>query len=151
MRHLARIAEQLIIDQTEILAENEKDLQQGKQKGLSDSVLDRIMLNEKRIKDMSEAIRQLIHLKDPIGETIETIQKENGLQIESKRVPIGVIGMIYEARPNVTIDAATLALKTGNAVILRGSSSAIFSNKVLVQRLFIEHLRKQIFQKMLSS
>ena len=130
---LARIAEQLLIDQKEILIENERDLQQGKQRGLSDSVLDRIMLNEKRIKDMSDAIGQLIELKDPIGETLETIQKENGLQIESKRVPIGVIGMIYEARPNVTIDAATLALKTGNAMILRGSSSAKYSNQVLTK------------------
>ena len=130
---LARIAEQLLIDQEEILIENAKDLEQGKQKGLSDSVLDRIMLNEKRIKDMSDAIGQLIELKDPIGETLETIQKENGLQIESKRVPIGVIGMIYEARPNVTIDAATLALKTGNAVILRGSSSAKYSNQALTK------------------
>jgi glutamate-5-semialdehyde dehydrogenase len=130
---LARIAEQLIIDRNEILAENEKDLQGGKQKGLSDSVLDRIMLNEKRIQDMADAIGQLIDLKDPTGETLETIQKENGLQIESRRVPIGVIGMIYEARPNVTIDAATLALKTGNAMILRGSSSAKFSNQVLTQ------------------
>lgn len=130
---LALIAEQLIIDQAEILAENAKDLEQGKQKGLSDSVLDRIMLNEKRIKDMSEAIQQLIKLEDPVGEILETIHKENGLIIESKRVPIGVIGMIYEARPNVTIDAATLAVKTGNAIILRGSSSAQYSNYVLTQ------------------
>lgn len=128
---LARIAEQLLIDQEEILAENAKDLELGKQNGLSDSVLDRIMLNEKRIKDMSEAIQQLITLEDPVGETLETIQKDNGLMIKSKRVPIGVIGMIYEARPNVTVDAATLALKTGNAIILRGSSSAQFSNQVL--------------------
>lgn len=129
---LAAIAEQLLLDQEEILAENQKDLISGKEKGLTDSILDRIMLNKKRIADMSEAIGQLIQLQDPIGETIETIHKENGLVIESKRVPIGVIGMIYEARPNVTIDAATLALKTGNAVILRGSSSAYYSNKVLV-------------------
>lgn len=130
---LASIAEGLIKDQKQILQENQKDLLKGKEKGLSDSVLDRIMLNEKRISDMAEAIGQLIQLNDPIGETIETINKENGLIIESKRVPIGVIGMIYEARPNVTIDAATLALKTGNAVILRGSSSALNSNKVLVE------------------
>ncbi|WP_338452166.1 glutamate-5-semialdehyde dehydrogenase [Niallia oryzisoli] len=130
---LARISEQLIIDQAEILAENSKDLEHGKQKGLSDSVLDRIMLNEKRIKDMSEAIQQLIKLEDPVGEILETIHKENGLIIESKRVPIGVIGMIYEARPNVTIDAATLAVKTGNAIILRGSSSAQYSNYVLTK------------------
>lgn len=129
---LASIAEQLLLDQEAILTENKKDLIAGKEKGLSDSVLDRIMLNEKRIVDMSEAIGQLIQLNDPIGETLETIQKENGLVIESKRVPLGVVGMIYEARPNVTIDAATLALKTGNAVILRGSSSAYHSNTVLV-------------------
>nr|WP_295970580.1 glutamate-5-semialdehyde dehydrogenase [uncultured Bacillus sp.] len=133
---LAAIAEQLLIDQAAILAENKKDLLAGKEKGLSDSILDRIKLNEKRIDDMSEAIGQVIQLDDPIGETIETIHKENGLLIESKRVPIGVIGMIYEARPNVTIDAATLALKTGNAVILRGSSSAYYSNKVLVDSIY---------------
>ena len=114
-------------------SENQKDLEQGKIKGLSDSVLDRIMLNEKRIEDMAAAIRLLIDLKDPVGETLETIEKENGLLIKKKRVPLGVIGMIYEARPNVTIDAATLSLKTGNAVILRGSSSAMYSNKALVQ------------------
>ncbi|WP_071395226.1 glutamate-5-semialdehyde dehydrogenase [Bacillus tuaregi] len=130
---LLMIAEQLIIDQEEILIENSRDLELGKQKGLSASVLDRIMLNEKRIKDMSEAIHQLIKLEDPVGETLETITKENGLIINSKRVPIGVIGMIYEARPNVTIDAATLALKTGNAIILRGSSSAQYSNQVLTK------------------
>lgn len=130
---LAKVADQLLKDSAQIIAENEKDLTEGKNKGLSDSVLDRIMLNEKRIKDMSEAIRLLIELKDPIGESIETINKENGLLIKKKRVPIGVVGMIYEARPNVTIDAATLSIKTGNAVLLRGSSSAYYSNKALVQ------------------
>jgi glutamate-5-semialdehyde dehydrogenase len=130
---LEKIARQLLEDQHFILEENRKDMEQGKQKGFSDAILDRLLLNEKRIKDMAEAIMLLIDLKDPIGETIETIKKENGLYIEKKRVPIGVIGMIYEARPNVTIDAATLSLKTGNAVILRGSSSASYSNKALVQ------------------
>ncbi|MBS4176800.1 glutamate-5-semialdehyde dehydrogenase [Lederbergia citrea] len=129
---LALISEQLIIDQMSILTENQKDLEEGKGRGLSEAVLDRIMLNEKRIQDMAHAINLLIELKDPIGETIETIEKENGLFIKKSRVPIGVIGMIYEARPNVTIDAATLALKTGNAVVLRGSSSAKFSNMALV-------------------
>jgi len=129
---LANIADQLLVDQDRIIEENKKDLEAGKKNGLTDSVLDRIMLNEKRIHDIAEAIRLLIHLKDPIGETLETIEKENGLLIEKKRVPIGVIGMIYEARPNVTVDAATLALKTGNAVILRGSSSASYSNQALI-------------------
>ncbi|KKK37871.1 gamma-glutamyl phosphate reductase [Mesobacillus campisalis] len=130
---LKKIAEQLIKDKEEIIEQNKKDLQLGKENGLSDAVLDRIMLNEKRIHDMSEAIQLLINLKDPIGESLETIEKDNGLLIKKKRVPIGVIGMIYEARPNVTVDAATLSLKTGNAVILRGSSSAKFSNMALVQ------------------
>src|SRR5690625_7754301 len=82
--------------------------------------------------NMTNAIKLLVDLQDPIGEVLETIEKENGLHIQKKRVPIGVIGMIYEARPNVTIDAATLSLKTGNAVILRGSSSAKFSNMAIV-------------------
>lgn len=130
---LEKIAQQLLIDQVYLVEENKKDLEQGKLAGLNDSVLDRILLNEKRISDMADAIRLLIKLNDPIGETLESIEKENGLLIKKRRVPIGVIGMIYEARPNVTIDAATLSLKTGNAVLLRGSSSAKFSNIALVQ------------------
>lgn len=130
---LRLIAEQLIQDKANILIENQKDLEQGRKNGLSESVLDRIMLNEKRIHDMADAIQLLVELKDPVGENLETIQKENGLFIKKNRVPIGVIGMIYEARPNVTIDAATLSLKTGNAVILRGSSSARYSNMSLIQ------------------
>ncbi|MBM7603817.1 glutamate-5-semialdehyde dehydrogenase [Metabacillus crassostreae] len=130
---LALIANQLIDDKEFIICENEKDLEAGKRNGLTDSVLDRIMLNEKRIHDIADAIRMLIKLEDPVGEVLETIEKENGLLVKKKRVPLGVIGMIYEARPNVTVDAATLALKTGNAVILRGSSSASFSNKALVK------------------
>jgi len=129
---LELIADQLIVDKDTILLENQKDLETGRQNGLSESVLDRIMLNEKRIQDMADAVRLLIQLKDPIGENLENIEKENGLIIKKNRVPMGVIGMIYEARPNVTIDAATLALKTGNAVVLRGSSSARYSNIALV-------------------
>ncbi|GIN96243.1 gamma-glutamyl phosphate reductase [Siminovitchia terrae] len=142
-RALDLISEQLLKDQDYILQENEKDLQAGKERGLSDSILDRIMLNEKRIEDMAHAIKLLIDLKDPIGETLEIIKKENGMTITKKRVPIGVVGMIYEARPNVTIDAATLSLKTGNAVILRGSSSAKFSNLALVRTIH-EALRKSV-------
>lgn len=130
---LNMIADQLMNDLTFLLTENQKDIQAGKENGLSDAVLDRIMLSEERIQDMSDAIKLLIDLNDPIGETIESIKKDNGLTINKKRVPIGVIGMIYEARPNVTVDAATLSLKTGNAVILRGSSSAKFSNMALIQ------------------
>lgn len=130
---LAKIAEQLLIDVNEIMQENKKDIQAGKEKGITESILDRILLNETRIKAMSDAIHELIQLTDPVGEELESITKENGLKIIKKRVPLGVIGMIYEARPNVTIDAATLSLKTGNAVILRGSSSAKNSNIALVK------------------
>ncbi|MBO1000123.1 glutamate-5-semialdehyde dehydrogenase [Bacillus sp. SD075] len=129
---LGKIAKQLIIDKDFLIKENQKDLEEGRRKGYSESTLDRIMLNGNRIDDMAAAIMLLIDLNDPIGEQLETIEKENGLLIKKLRVPIGVIGMIYEARPNVTIDAATLSLKTGNAVLLRGSSSAKYSNMALV-------------------
>lgn len=130
---LELIAKQLLEDEKEILEANKIDLESGRENGLSEAVLDRIMLNSDRIAGMVEGIRQIIELKDPIGEVLETITKDNGLYVERRRVPIGVIGMIYEARPNVTIDAATLALKTGNAIILRGSSSAKSSNIALVK------------------
>lgn len=129
---LFSIADQLIENIDMILAENQKDLQSGQTLGFDSSVLDRILLDEQRIRAMSDAIRQLVALQDPVGEVLEEITKDNGLQIVKKRVPLGVIGMIYEARPNVTVDAATLALKTGNAVLLRGSSSAKYSNIALV-------------------
>lgn len=130
---LQLIGEQLLEDEEFLLEENEKDLQLGKESGISEAILDRMMLNEERIQDMVHGIEQLIDLKDPIGEVLESTEKENGLIIERKRVPIGVIGMIYESRPNVTVDAATLSLKTGNAVVLRGSSSVQYSNQALIQ------------------
>lgn len=130
---LLLIADQMIRDQEAILEENNKDIQKGKEADFTKSILDRILLTEERIEDMAAGIKLLSNLADPIGEVMERIQKDNGLVIQKKRVSIGVIGMIYEARPNVTIDAATLSLKTGNAVILRGSSSAIYSNIALVE------------------
>lgn len=132
---LQLIAEQLLKDKAVILDANQHDIVNGKEAGLTDAVLDRIMLDEARIKGISDAVLSLIKLADPIGEVFETVKKDNNLLIEKTRVPIGVIGMIYEARPNVTIDAATLSLKTGNSVVLRGSSSAIHSNKALVASL----------------
>lgn len=129
---LRLIANQLRTDEAYLIAENAKDLEEGKEKGFSPSLLDRLMLNHDRIHAMADAIGQLVELKDPIGDRLESIEKENGLRIEKVRVPIGVVGMIYEARPNVTVDAATLSLKTGNAVILRGSSSAKHSNEAIV-------------------
>ncbi|WP_155592999.1 glutamate-5-semialdehyde dehydrogenase [Lysinibacillus cavernae] len=129
---LSKIAEQLLIDQHTIMAENAKDLAEGEHQGMPVSTLDRIMLNEERIAAMADAIHLLVSLNDPVGTIVERINKDNGLRIEKRVVPLGVIGMIYEARPNVTVDAATLALKTGNAIILRGSSSAKYSNIALV-------------------
>ncbi|MGO5008040.1 glutamate-5-semialdehyde dehydrogenase [Bacillus wiedmannii] len=129
---LAAIAERLIVETAYILKENKRDIEEGKAKGFSDSLLDRLMLTEQRIMDMAEGIKQLIELRDPIGECVSEWERPNGLSIQEMRVPLGVVGMIYEARPNVTVDAATICLKTGNAVILRGSSSAINSNKAIV-------------------
>lgn len=129
---LEKIAEQILVDQATIITENKKDLAAGEKAGLSASVLDRIMLDKERIKAISDGVKLVVSLPDPIGDTLESIEKDNGLLIEKKRVPLGVIGMIYEARPNVTVDAASLCLKTGNAVILRGSSSARLSNIALV-------------------
>ncbi|WP_394223758.1 glutamate-5-semialdehyde dehydrogenase [Priestia aryabhattai] len=129
---LLAIAEQLLIDQAFILKENAKDIEYGHKLGLSESIIDRLMLNPERVKAMSDAIHLVINLPDPIGEELERINKDNGLIISKRRVPLGVLGMIYEARPNVTIDAATLSLKTGNTVLLRGSSSAKHSNMALV-------------------
>lgn len=129
---LSLIANGLCKELDFLLAENAKDIENGKENGLTPDIIDRLTLDEKRIRDIADAVELLIDLADPIGDSLETIEKENGLFIEKIRVPLGVVGMIYEARPNVTVDAATLCLKTGNAVVLRGSSSAIHSNKALV-------------------
>ncbi|PGE06268.1 glutamate-5-semialdehyde dehydrogenase [Bacillus toyonensis] len=129
---LTAIADQLIVETAYIVEENKRDIEEGKAKGFSESLLDRLMLNEQRIIDMTEGIKQLIDLRDPVGECVSAWERPNGLSIQEMRVPLGVVGMIYEARPNVTVDAATICLKTGNAVILRGSSSAIHSNKAIV-------------------
>lgn len=130
---LMSISEALRKNIAYILAENNKDIENGRKNGLHESVIDRLVLNEERINDMADALIQLTELNDPIGSVIEEWDRPNGLKIAKVRVPIGVIGMIYEARPNVTIDAASLSLKTSNAVLLRGSSSAIHSNKALVK------------------
>lgn len=129
---LRLIAEYLVKAEEELLLENAKDLEAGSAKGMTASVLDRISLAEGRIAAMAEALIQLTALENPIGEILEQWERPNGLQLKKIRVPLGVVGMIYEARPNVTVDAASLCLKAGNAVVLRGSSSAIHSNKALV-------------------
>lgn len=122
------MAESLIENSKEIIEENEKDIANGRQQGLPKAMLDRLLLNEKRIKDMADAIRKIAELPDPIGEGTKTWKRPSGIQISKIRVPLGVIGIIYEARPNVTADAAALCIKSGNAVILRGGSEAINSN-----------------------
>ena len=129
---LLAIADQLNKDRYAIFNANTIDIQNGKANGLEKNVLDRILLTDERIDAIIHAIEQCVHLYDPIGDELENIKRDDGLHIIKKRVPIGVIGIIYEARPNVTIDAAMLCIKTNNAVILRGSSSAIESNKALV-------------------
>lgn len=130
---LERMANTLVSESGRILRENAKDIQAGEEHGFSPSLLDRLLLTDERIEQIAAGIRQLILLNDPIGETIESWERPNGLHIETIRVPLGVVGMVYEARPNVTVDAASLCLKAGNAVLLRGSSSALHSNKALVK------------------
>lgn len=130
---LDSMANALIYNKDEILKANQEDLKLAEEKGTSKAMLDRLSLNDTRIEDMAKGLRDLIMLEDPIGEVVEMWKRPNGLQIGKQRVPMGVIGIIYEARPNVTCDAAGLCLKTGNAVILRGGSEAINSNKAIVK------------------
>ncbi len=115
----------------EILAANSTDLDSGERAGLDDALLDRLRLDPGRIEAMALGLEAIIALSDPVGELIERKTLESGLEMEHRRVPIGVIAIVYEARPNVTIDAAALCLKSGNAAVLRGSSSAAASNAVL--------------------
>jgi len=117
----------------EILEANAKDMETGQAQGLSRALLDRLLLNEKRIEEMAQGLEALVSLPDPVGEITSMWTRPNGLRIGRMRVPLGVIGIIYEARPNVTVDAAGLCLKTGNAVILRGGSEAINSNRAITR------------------
>lgn len=130
---LLAIARALEERQDIIMAANARDMAAGKEKGLSRALLDRLLLNEKRIQDMAASVRALVTLPDPVGEITSMWTRPNGLQIGRVRVPLGVVGIIYEARPNVTVDAACLCLKTGNAIILRGGSEAFHSNVALAQ------------------
>ncbi|MBO5136643.1 MAG: glutamate-5-semialdehyde dehydrogenase [Clostridia bacterium] len=130
---LLRLIAKRLVEKTEyILAENLKDIENGKNNNMSEGLLDRLRLTDARIKDIAEGVSQIADLPDPIGQVIEEFNRPNGLEIKKVRVPLGVIGIIYEARPNVTADAFALCLKSGNAVILRGGKEAINSNKALV-------------------
>ena len=125
---LRKVAQEICNYQKEILEANERDIEEATKKGMKDSLVDRLKLNETRILDMAKGIEKIADLSDPVGETIEGKTLENGLEILKRRVPLGVIAIIYESRPNVTLDAFGLCFKTGNAVILRGGSDAIHTN-----------------------
>jgi glutamate-5-semialdehyde dehydrogenase len=128
---LEAIAVALVERADEILEANARDLEAGQENGLSDALLDRLALSAGRIADMAAGVRKIAALPDPVGEVIDGSRLPNGLDVRKVRVPLGVVAVVYEARPNVTIDAAALCLKSGNAIVLRGSSSAAHSNAVL--------------------
>ncbi len=129
---LLNMAAALVKNKEEILKANAVDVKAAKEKGVKTSYIDRLTLNDKRIEDMAEGLKQTVALPDPIGTGDLYVKRPNGLEIRRVRVPFGVIGIIYEARPNVTVDAAALCLKSGNACVLRGGSEAINSNKCIV-------------------
>ncbi|RDU23111.1 glutamate-5-semialdehyde dehydrogenase [Anaerosacchariphilus polymeriproducens] len=126
-------ANKLIENQKYILSENEKDIENAKRNNMAQGLVDRLLLTEQRIAQMAEGLKQLVILEDPIGDVESMKTRPNGLLIGQKRVPLGVIGIIYESRPNVTADAFGLCFKTGNVVILKGGSDAIYSNKAIVK------------------
>ncbi|ABK60892.1 MULTISPECIES: glutamate-5-semialdehyde dehydrogenase [Clostridium] len=130
---LNAMADALIENTNAIIEANKKDMENGREKGLTESLLDRLLLDEARIKSMAQGLRDVASLEDPIGEVIRMWRRPNNLKIGQIRVPLGVIGIIYEARPNVTVDAAALCVKSGNAVILRGGSEAINSNTTVAR------------------
>ncbi len=127
------IADAILAAQDELISENAKDLKQGKKDGLDDALLDRLALNAERIAGMAEGLRQIAALPDPVGEISDLNYRPSGIQVGKMRVPLGVIGIIYESRPNVTADAAGLCLKSGNAAILRGGSEAKHSNQAIAK------------------
>lgn len=130
---LAIIADELEANAATILAANTKDIELGREAGLTDALLDRLLLNEERLTGIANDVRNVISLNDPVGSEIDSKVLENGMSLSRRRVPLGVVGVIYEARPNVTIDIAALCLKTGNASILRGGKETFFSNMELVK------------------
>lgn len=130
---LSAVAKALVANASRIIAANDKDIAEAKKNQMSEALLDRLRLTEERIEGMAEGIHQVVALADPVGEIISMKTTPSGLQIGQKRVPMGVIGIIYESRPNVTADAFALCFKTGNAVILRGGSDAIYSNTAICE------------------
>ena len=138
---LLNMAMALIDNTPHLIEENRRDLEGGEKKGLSAALLDRLMLDESRIKGMAEGLREVAALPDPVGEVTRMWKRPNNLMVGKMRIPLGVIGIVYESRPNVTADAAALCLKAGNAVILRGGSEAINSN-VAISRILGAEMAK---------
>jgi len=130
---LMAMADSLEKRSREIIAANAVDLEQGREMGLTSALLERLTLDEQRVKDMAQGIREIAALPDPVGELLGMTRRPNGLEVGRIRTPIGVIGIIYESRPNVTADAAALCLKAGNAIILRGGEEALNSNRIIAQ------------------
>lgn len=128
---LTDMAEAIVAASPTIIVENQKDLDAGREKGLSEAMLDRLALDDKRVKDIADAIIDIVNLPDPVGHVANMQLRPNGMQVGKMRIPLGVVSMIYESRPNVTAEAAALCLKAGNAVVLRGGSEAIHSNLAL--------------------
>ena len=149
-RVLSALSEWLLSHQIEIIKENEIDIQNGRTSGLSPAMIDRLTLTPARIQGMANDLLNVINLPDPVGEVFEEKKLENGLTLKKQRVPLGVLAVIYESRPNVTIDVASLALKSGNAIILRGGKETIYSNRILVDgihtALKTENLNTNIIQ-----
>lgn len=141
-RGLVTVAEELVAQTEWLLSENAKDLKEAEARGMKKSLIDRLCLTKERIEGMAEGLRQIAALEDPVGEVLRMWNRPNGLRIGQKRVPLGVVGIIYESRPNVTADTFGLCFKTGNAVILRGGSDAIHSNLAIVH-VIKEGLRKE--------
>ena len=143
---LRGMADALVAASADLMAANALDLQNGREKGLSDAMLDRLRLDEARIDGMADCLREVAELPDPVGEVTGMWRRPNGIQVGRMRIPLGVIGIIYESRPNVTADAAGLCLKSGNAVVLRGGSEAIHSNRAIA-----EVLKRELTAKGLPS
>ncbi|MGL6202569.1 MAG: glutamate-5-semialdehyde dehydrogenase [Lachnospiraceae bacterium] len=130
---LQKVAAELRKSSAYLIRENQKDIERERKKGTKESLIDRLLLTGERVADMASGLEQLAELEDPVGEVISMKTRPNGLQIGQRRVPLGVVGVIYESRPNVTVDVFGLCLKTGNVAILRGGSDAIYSNQAIIK------------------
>lgn len=139
---LMSVVDALLENSELIKEENEKDLKAAREKGISESFIDRLTLTDERIKSMANGVWEIASFSDPVGEIVKGFPHENGMKISEVRVPLGVLAMIYESRPNVTVDAAALALKSGNAIILRGGSDASHSNGIL-EKIFVDAITKE--------